>query len=87
MKILKAKEGVNIKFIYETMQMINYEIGGHGRHWISVFADMEISIPSFPEQTRIANFLSSIDEKINHCQKQIEKTEVWKKGLLQKLFV
>lgn len=42
---------------------------------------------SFEEQTRIANFLSSIDEKINHCQKQIEKTEVWKKGLLQKMFV
>lgn len=43
--------------------------------------------PSLPEQTQIANFLSSIDEKINHCQKQIEKTEAWKKGLLQKMFV
>lgn len=51
------------------------------------FLNVEVSFPSLPEQTRIANFLSTIDEKINHCQKQIEKTEAWKKGLLQKMFV
>jgi type I restriction enzyme S subunit len=42
---------------------------------------------SIDEQTKIANFLSSIDEKINHTATQIEKMEVWKKGLLQKMFV
>ena len=87
MKILKAKEKVNIKFIYEAMQNIKYETGGHGRHWISVFAELPILIPTLPEQTYIANFLSSIDKKINHTNQQIEKTEVWKKGLLQKMFV
>lgn len=44
-------------------------------------------IPSFDEQTKIAKFLSAIDEKINHCSTQIEKTALWKKGLLQKMFV
>lgn len=43
--------------------------------------------PTLPEQTKIANFLSAIDEKINHCGAQLEKTQVWKKGLLQQLFV
>lgn len=48
----------------------------------------EILLPiSNAEQTKIANFLSAIDDKINHCQSQIEKTEVWKKGLLQQMFV
>ncbi|MGI6339374.1 MAG: restriction endonuclease subunit S [Bacteroidales bacterium] len=42
---------------------------------------------SIPEQTKIANFLSAIDVKINHTQKQIEKAEVWKKGLMQQMFV
>ncbi|MFV8374000.1 restriction endonuclease subunit S [Flavobacterium sp. GSP11] len=39
------------------------------------------------EQKKIGAFLSAIDDKINHCQGQIVKTEVWKKGLLQKMFV
>jgi type I restriction enzyme S subunit len=48
---------------------------------------IEIAFPSLEEQNKIANFLSAIDDKINHCQAQIEKTEVWKKGLLQQMFV
>ena len=47
----------------------------------------ETSIPSIPEQTKIANFLSAIDDKINNCGVQIEKMEGWKKGLLQGMFV
>ena len=47
---------------------------------------MEISIPSISEQTAIAKFISTFDEKINQMQRQIEKTEMWKKGLSQKMF-
>lgn len=43
--------------------------------------------PSLQEQTKIANFLSAIDEKIQFVQSQIEKMEMWKKGLLQQMFV
>jgi len=48
---------------------------------------LEIFVPCLKEQINIANFLSAIDEKISHTIKQIEKTEQWKKGLLQKMFV
>jgi type I restriction enzyme S subunit len=51
------------------------------------FSKFTIQLPCLKEQTKIANFLSSIDEKINHCQAQIEKAAIWKKGLLQQLFV
>lgn len=48
----------------------------------------ELLFPSSEaEQTKIANFLSAIDDKINHCGIQIEKMEAWKKGLLQQMFV
>ena len=48
---------------------------------------IHIYLPSLEEQTKIANFLSAIDEKITHCQGQIASTEIWKKGLLQQMFV
>ncbi len=46
-----------------------------------------LDIPSLPEQTKIANFLSAIDDKIQHTQKQVEQAEHWKKGLMQRMFV
>ncbi|MCB9012424.1 MAG: restriction endonuclease subunit S [Bacteroidales bacterium] len=49
--------------------------------------DMPIPFPALSEQTKIANFLSAIDDKITHTHKQIEKAEVWKKGLMQQMFV
>ena len=42
--------------------------------------------PSIPEQTLIANFLTALDLKVNHTNTQLEQTELWKKGLLQKMF-
>ncbi len=54
----------------------------------NVMAEISITIPnSVEEHNKISDFFSSIDEKINYTQTQIEKTETWKKGLLQKMFV
>lgn len=50
-------------------------------------ANILVEVPSLPEQIKIANFLSAIDVKINHCQEQIDQTTIWKKGLLQQMFV
>ena len=49
--------------------------------------DIELILPCPAEQTKIANFLSTIDDKINHTHMQIEMAEVWKRGLLQRMFV
>ena len=54
---------------------------------MATLSEMQIYLPCLEEQTKIANFLSAIDDKINHCQEQIVNTEVWKKGLLQQMFV
>ena len=50
-------------------------------------SNLEISIPCLEEQTKIANFLSAIDQKIEVAAQQIEQAKQWKKGLLQQMFV
>ena len=51
------------------------------------FKMMRFQLPCLGEQTKIANFLSSIDQKIEVVAQQIEQAKTWKKGLLQQMFV
>ncbi len=48
---------------------------------------VSISIPSLPEQQKIASFLSAVDEKITLIDKQLENLKQYKKSLLQQMFV
>ncbi|UNT62847.1 restriction endonuclease subunit S [Acinetobacter towneri] len=53
----------------------------------TAFMDVTIALPRVEEQTKIANFLSAIDQKVEVVAQQIEQAKIWKKGLLQQMFV
>ena len=53
----------------------------------SDFLEMPILLPSIQEQEKIAEFLTAIDERIDHTTAQLTYTKQWKKGLLQQMFV
>ena len=48
---------------------------------------LEIKLPIKEEQSKIANFLTAIDTKIQTVTMQIEQTQAYKKGLLQQMFI
>ena len=43
--------------------------------------------PSLEEQTKIANLLSAMDDKITTKKAELDKLKSWKQGLLQQMFV
>lgn len=87
MKILLAKGDNNIKFLFETIQNLNFEVSTHKRHWISVYSKLDILKPKDPkEQQKISDCFSSVDDLIQAQKIKIKNLKKHKKGLLQQLF-
>ena len=86
MKILEAKNETDIKFMYEALQNVSFEVGAHERHWISTFAPMLVPVPKPAEQQKIAECLSSVDELMAAQARKVDALKTHKKGLMQQLF-
>lgn len=79
------------KFIFQIFQSINWkehnEASGVPSLSKNTIENISVTIPSVQEQTKIADFLSSIDEKIEIEKKILAQYELQKKYLLANLFV
>ncbi|ENM3792038.1 restriction endonuclease subunit S [Vibrio cholerae] len=85
MKILTSKDGVSIRFVYEAMQLLDFAVGGHQRHWISIYSRLVIPFPVKEEQQKIAAVLSTADQEISTLQQKLEALKQEKKALMQQL--
>lgn len=64
-----------------------YLQGGQGNLSAQIIKKLKYKFPLIPEQQKIANFLSSIDSKIESVNQQLAQTQTFKKSLLQQMFV
>ncbi len=82
---------IDIYFLFTTLENIDYtkySTGSTIPHiYFKDYSKEKIKIPCLEEQQKIASFLSAIDVQIEGVSKKIEQTKLFKKGLLQQMFV
>jgi type I restriction enzyme S subunit len=88
---IKPKGDNNLEFLYSLINQIQftkYITGSTIPHiYFKDYSKEKMKIPKSKEQQKIADFLSSIDTSIDKISNQINDSVVFKKGLLQKMFV
>lgn len=95
--LMRFRPNISIDILYshyfcnnvKVLSQISRLATGSTRFTISVksFSSILIDLPCFNEQSKIANFLSAIDKKIELVSTQIKDTKDYKNGLLQQMFV
>ena len=86
MKILKPKEGINIKYVYYAMQNIKFDNQLHKRYWISEYSKIKLLIPDIKIQEKIVKELDLINKLINYKRKQEELLDDFIKSQFVEMF-
>lgn len=85
-KILKEKNSnVDLRFVYELIKSIHFPVGNHKRYYISEYQNLDVDVPPYFIQKKIAVILLTLDEAIQKTNQIIQKTEVLKQGLMNEL--
>ena len=86
MKMLSPKnKDVNLKFVFERIQLLNIVIGEHRRHYLSEYQYITIDMPDIKEQNAITNILVTADKEITELEKKLSIIKEQKRYLLNNL--
>jgi type I restriction enzyme S subunit len=91
-KGIVPKKGIYHEFLYFSLLHAKPRLNdlGAGAGFKEISAStlkaFSIAVPDYPEQQKIADCLSSLDELIAHETKKLEALKAHKKGLMQQLF-
>ena len=83
--LIPRSEDVNLRFVFEKMQLIDFKLGDHKRYWISEYQHQEIEMPKADEQTAITSVLSDMDDEIKALEEKLAKYRQVKLGMMQQL--
>lgn len=86
----EIQNNVNTNFVYQHSLQVNWlslneATGVPSLNSTSIY-NVDISLPSHEEQTKIATFLSAVDEKIAQLSRKHELLQQYKQGMMQQLF-
>ena len=92
--LVRMSEKVDSKFIAYTLSTEKYnnklnnlnDSGAKAGINLGTIRSFELTIPQKIEQTKIASFLSAVDEKIRQLTQKHELLSQYKQGMMQKLF-
>ena len=89
--VLKGTAAVSNEFLFYSLvhkNITGYVSGGtRSKLTKGEMLKILIDLPSPPEQTKIATFLTAIDDKLTHTQAQLTAVKQYKQALLQQMFV
>jgi type I restriction enzyme S subunit len=86
MKMLRPwDENVNLRFVFERMQLLAFPLGDHKRFWISEYSKLPIDMPRAEEQSAIVAVLSDMDAEIAALEARVSKVCQVKEGMMQEL--
>ena len=89
--VMRPKAGQNIKFICELLESLDYTRYNTGTAQPKLNQEkcrqIELMLPTYNEQCKIADLLSIFDQKADIEQNKLDDLLRCKKGLLQQLFI
>ena len=94
--LIKSSANINNQFICQFIKSDYFQSELHKRTIHVAFpkkinlgeiGECLVSLPCENEQTKIANFLSAIDDKIEACTSQIEKTLIYRRKSIEDLML
>ena len=89
--VMRPKAEQNIKFLCELLESLDYTRYNTGTAQPKLNQEkcrgIELTLPIYEEQCRIADFLSSLDQKIKQEQVYLDCLFLLKNGMMQRLFI
>ena len=91
---IRAREGYYSRFVYTLLHTSTFVnkvlVRSTGTNYPAInsndLAKVKVHTPSKPEQEKIADFLTAVDERIGVSEKKLELLETYKRGVMQKIF-